>query len=86
MYAFFGSWRCNCTDVQHSKEAIARNCPTHSRELLGPIQPVQVAEDFRFGVEADHHYNDLKNSGELERRRIETAIREERPHPWEITL
>ena len=37
-------------------------------------------------VEADLHYNELKNSGELERRRIEKAIREERPHPWEITL
>ena len=37
-------------------------------------------------VEADLHYNELKNSGDLERRRIEKAIREERPHPWEITL
>jgi hypothetical protein len=37
-------------------------------------------------AEADQHYNELKNSGELERRRIETAIRNERVHPWEITL
>ena len=37
-------------------------------------------------VEADQHYNELKNSGELERRRIATAIRNERVHPWEITL
>jgi hypothetical protein len=32
------------------------------------------------------NYSDMKNSGELERRRIEKAIRNERPHPWEITL
>lgn len=69
MDAFFGSWRCNCTSVQHSNEAIERNCPKHSRELLGPVQAVEVPEDFNFGVEADLHYNDLKNSGELERRR-----------------
>jgi len=34
-------------------------------------------------MDADQHYNHLKNSGELERRRIAKAIREERPHPWE---
>lgn len=55
MYAFFGSWRCNCTDVQCNKESIARNCPTHSRELLGPVQQVEVPEDFKFGVEACTH-------------------------------
>jgi hypothetical protein len=42
------------------------------------------AEDAR--LQADLHNNELKNSGELERRRIEAAIRLERPHPWEITL
>ena len=37
-------------------------------------------------LQADLHYNNLKNSGELERRRIATAIRNERQHPWEIKL
>ena len=37
-------------------------------------------------ADADQQNHDLKQSGELERRRIAKAIRNERPHPWEITL
>jgi hypothetical protein len=37
-------------------------------------------------ADADQQNHDLKQSGELERRRIATAIRNERPHPWEIKL
>ena len=51
---------------------------------LAPFAP--PSSEVRRIADADQHYNELKNSGELERRRIEKAIREERPHPWEITL
>lgn len=51
---------------------------------LVPFAP--PSSEVRRIADADQHYNELKNSGELERRRIEKAIREERPHPWEITL
>lgn len=51
MKTFFGTWRCNCTDVQTSKAAIARFCPNHNRELLGPVAPVNVPKNFALGVE-----------------------------------
>jgi hypothetical protein len=53
---------------------------------LAPMAPPssvvhKIVEDAR--LQADQHYNELKNSGELERRRIAAAIRNERVHPWE---
>lgn len=50
--AFFASWRCLCTDVEPTKDAIARYCPNHNRELLGPVQTVEIDETTTFGVEA----------------------------------
>lgn len=51
---------------------------------LAPMAPPS-SEVHRI-ADADQQNHDLKQSGELERRRIEKAIRNERPHPWEITL
>ena len=51
---------------------------------LAPFAP--PSSEVRRIADADQHYNELKTSGELERRRIENAIRNERQHPWEITL
>jgi hypothetical protein len=56
---------------------------------LAPMAPPssvvhKIVEDAR--LQADQHYNELKNSGALDDRRIATAIRNERVHPWEIKL
>lgn len=34
--AAFGSWRCNCTALEATMEAIPDHCPEHNEPLLGP--------------------------------------------------
>lgn len=45
----------------------------------GDLTPADVDEEVR-RIEADHHYNQLKNSGELQRRRDAYAHRHD--DPW----
>lgn len=47
---YFGSWRCNCTNVQPTKEAISTRCPTHGSELLGPVKAVLVNASTEYGL------------------------------------
>jgi hypothetical protein len=47
---WFAGWRCDCTDIERTKEEIPALCPTHGEPLLwGENGPTQFVRDFNSG-------------------------------------
>lgn len=49
---WFGTWRCECTDVELSQVEIPERCPTHGQPLIGNRELFDFGESITLGIAA----------------------------------